>query len=71
MVASGTGAAAGTVFGQDLIDKQSKLPSAQENPGADYDLKKKGAIHDADKSVPKFEDENDVKKRNPGRRSQA
>lgn len=62
LVASGTGAAAGTVFGQDLIDKQSKLPSAQENPGADYDLKKKGAIHDADKSVPKFEDENDKKK---------
>ncbi|KAI5961465.1 hypothetical protein KGF57_001702 [Candida theae] len=55
LVSSGTGAAAGTAFGQDLIDKQSKLPSAKENPGADYDLNKKGAIHDADKSVPNFE----------------
>ncbi|KAI5969889.1 hypothetical protein CANMA_001088 [Candida margitis] len=58
LVASGTGAAAGTVFGQDLIEKQSKLPSAQENPSADYDTKKKNALYgDAEKSVPKIEDD--------------
>ncbi|CAD1811270.1 hypothetical protein FOB58_002308 [Candida parapsilosis] len=66
LVTSGTGAAAGTVFGQDLINEQSKLPSAQENPGADYDLKKKGAIHDEDKSVPNFErNEDEIKKKEP------
>ncbi|KAG5422402.1 hypothetical protein I9W82_001497 [Candida metapsilosis] len=53
LVTSGTGAAAGTVFGQDLIDKQSKLPSAQENPGADYDVNKKGAIHEDKKDEKK------------------